>query len=142
MAGWHHRLDGREFEWTPGVGDGQGGLACCDSWGCKESDTTERLNWTELKVRLFSFIIFNHQNFNIYLYYNKGKLKRNENANRNFVNYWVASSGWNMVKFFFLLIFAMFFKFPTVCLSKFYNQSTINLLFKNVMSRQLIRKPW
>ena len=45
MAGWHHRLNGREFEWTPGVGDGQGGLACCDSWGRKESDTTERLNW-------------------------------------------------------------------------------------------------
>ena len=49
MAGWHQRLDGREFEWTPGVGDGQGGLACCDSWGHKESDTTEQLNWTELK---------------------------------------------------------------------------------------------
>ena len=47
MAGWHHRLDGREFEWTPGDGDGQGGLACCDSWGRKESDTTEWLNWTE-----------------------------------------------------------------------------------------------
>ena len=44
MAGWHHRLNGREFEWTPGVGDGQGGLACCDSWGRKESDMTERLN--------------------------------------------------------------------------------------------------
>ena len=48
MAGWHHRLDGHEFEWIPGVGDGQGGLACCDSWGRKESDTTEQLNWTEL----------------------------------------------------------------------------------------------
>ena len=48
MAGWHHRLDGRESEWTPGVGDGQWGLACCDSWGHKESDTPERLNWTEL----------------------------------------------------------------------------------------------
>ena len=48
MAGWHHWLDGHEFEWTPGVGDGQGGLACCDSWGCKESDMTEWLNWTEL----------------------------------------------------------------------------------------------
>ena len=47
MAGWHHRLDGRESEWTLGVGDGQGSLACCDSWGRKESDTTERLNWTE-----------------------------------------------------------------------------------------------
>ena len=42
------RLNGREFEWTPGVGDGQGGLACCYSCGCKESDVTEWLNWTEL----------------------------------------------------------------------------------------------
>ena len=48
MAGWHHRLSGHGFEWTLGVGDGQGGLACCNSWGCKESGTTERLNWTEL----------------------------------------------------------------------------------------------
>ena len=47
MAGWHHWLDGRESEWTPGVGDEQEGLACCDSWGRKESDTTEQLNWTE-----------------------------------------------------------------------------------------------
>jgi len=51
MAGWHHWLDGRESGWTPGDGDGQGGLACCDSWGCKELDTTERLNWlTELSA--------------------------------------------------------------------------------------------
>ena len=49
MAGWHHWLDGRESEWTPGVGDGQGGLACCNSWGRKESDRIERLNWTELR---------------------------------------------------------------------------------------------
>ena len=49
MAGWHHWLDGRESEWTPGDGDGQGGLACCDSWGRIELDTTERLNWIELK---------------------------------------------------------------------------------------------
>ena len=48
MAGWHHRLDGHGFKQTPGVGDGQGGLACCGSWGHKESDTTERLSWTEL----------------------------------------------------------------------------------------------
>ena len=47
MAGWHHRLDGHEFEYTLGVGDGQGGLACYDSWGRKESDMTERLNWTD-----------------------------------------------------------------------------------------------
>ena len=44
MAGWHHQLNGRESEWTPGVGDGQGGLAWCDSWVCKESDMTEWLN--------------------------------------------------------------------------------------------------
>ena len=48
MAGWHHWLDGDEFEWTLGVGDEQGGLACCDSWDLKEFDITERLNWTEL----------------------------------------------------------------------------------------------
>ena len=48
MAGWHHWLNGRESEWTPGVGDGQGGLACCDSWGRKESDMTERLSWCDL----------------------------------------------------------------------------------------------
>ena len=48
MAGWHHWLDGRESQWTPGVGDGQGGLACWDSWGRKESDTTERLIWSDL----------------------------------------------------------------------------------------------
>ena len=48
MTGWHHWLNGCESEQTPGVGDGQGGLACCDSWGRKESDMTERLNWTEL----------------------------------------------------------------------------------------------
>ena len=48
IAGWHHQLDGHEFEWTPGVGDGQGGLLCCDSWGFKELDMTEPLNWIEL----------------------------------------------------------------------------------------------
>ena len=48
MAGWHHWLNGHESEWTPGVGDGQGGLACCDSWGRKESDTIERLIWSDL----------------------------------------------------------------------------------------------
>ena len=49
MDGWHHQLDAHEFGWTQGVGDGQGGLVCCNSWGRKELDTTERLNWTELK---------------------------------------------------------------------------------------------
>ena len=44
MVGWHHRLHGHGFGWTPGVDDGQGGLVCCGSWGCKESDMTEQLN--------------------------------------------------------------------------------------------------
>ena len=52
MVGWHHRLNGHRFGWTLGVGDGQGGLACCDSWDCKELDMTEWLNGTELKVSL------------------------------------------------------------------------------------------
>ena len=52
MAGRHHWLDGHESEWTPRVGDGKGGLASCDSWGRKESDTTEWLNWTELILML------------------------------------------------------------------------------------------
>ena len=61
MVGWHHRLDGHEFEWTPGVDDGQGGLACCDSWGRKVGhDWATELNWqtnsnwaTELKTNIF-----------------------------------------------------------------------------------------
>ena len=52
MVGWHHWLNGHGFGWTLGAGDGQGGLACCGSWGCKESDTTERLNWTELNIQI------------------------------------------------------------------------------------------
>ena len=47
MVGWHHQLEGHEFEQTSGVGDGQGSLASCTPWGCKESDMTEWLNWTE-----------------------------------------------------------------------------------------------
>ena len=62
MAAWHHRLDGREFVWGLGVGDGQGGLACCDSWGCKESDTTERLNWTELDLFWKALSVISHLN--------------------------------------------------------------------------------
>jgi len=69
MAGWHHWLDGRESEWTLGDGDGQGSLACCDSSGCKESDTAERLNWTELNWML-TFIQFLH-----------GKQKKKKSSN-------------------------------------------------------------
>ena len=57
MAGWHHGFDGRESEWTPGVGGGQAGLACYDSWGHKKSDTTERLNWTEPIILLNLWIL-------------------------------------------------------------------------------------
>ena len=55
LVGWHHRLDGHGFGWTPGVGGGQAGLVCCDSWGHKESDTTEWLNWTEWLMILSIF---------------------------------------------------------------------------------------
>ena len=55
MVGWHHQLNGHEFEWTLGVGDGQGGLACCDSWGRKESDMAEQLNWTEAICTITTF---------------------------------------------------------------------------------------
>ena len=48
MVGWHHQVNGHGFGWTLGFGDGQGGLACCSLWGCKQSDTPEQLNWTEL----------------------------------------------------------------------------------------------
>ena len=53
MVGWHHWLNGHGFGWTPGIGDGQGSLACCSSWGLKESDMTEQLNWTELLLYFF-----------------------------------------------------------------------------------------
>ena len=57
MAGWHHWLHGRESGWTPGVGDGQGSRVCCSSWCHKEPDTTERLNWTELKLLLLWLLL-------------------------------------------------------------------------------------
>ena len=61
MVGWHHRLDGHGFGWTLGVGDGQGGLACCGSWSHKESDMSKCLNWTELMINYFflGFSFFN-----------------------------------------------------------------------------------
>ena len=57
MVGWHLRLNGHEFGWTPGVGDGQGGLACSGSWGRKELDTTELLNWNIYFLLYHSIII-------------------------------------------------------------------------------------
>ena len=58
MVGWHHRLNGHEFEQASGVGEGQGSLVCCSSWGFEESDTTEWLNWTELNLLIYLFHIF------------------------------------------------------------------------------------
>ena len=58
MVRWHHQLNEREIGWAPGVGDRQGGLVCCGSWGHKESDTTEWLNWTELYPIQQGFLFF------------------------------------------------------------------------------------
>ena len=71
MARWNHWLDERESEWTPGVGDGQGGLVCCDSWGRKESDTTEQLNWTEMNstTKVFKYNIKLLYKIEIMLYF-------------------------------------------------------------------------
>ena len=57
MVGWHHWLDGPESKQVLGVGDGQGGLVCCSSWGCKESDMTEQLNWTLILFFLFYLLV-------------------------------------------------------------------------------------
>ena len=57
MVGWHYRLNGREFEQPPGVGDGQGSLVCCSPWGCNEMDTTEQLNWTDVNFTQLDYIL-------------------------------------------------------------------------------------
>ena len=64
MAGWHHWLNGHEFGWTPGVGDGQGGLACCGPWGLKESDVTEQLNWLTEHLLRFVHLTVGVSHFN------------------------------------------------------------------------------
>ena len=62
MVGWHHRFNGYEFEQALGVGDGQGSLACCSPWGCKESDRTERLNWTDCPLCSTNWVTSNNRN--------------------------------------------------------------------------------
>ena len=64
MVGWHHRLDGHEFGWTPGVGDGQGGLACCGSWCRKESDTTEQLHFT-VKAFVYPVVMYGCESWTV-----------------------------------------------------------------------------
>ena len=71
MVGWHHRLNGQEFEQAPGVDDGQGSLACCSPWGRKELDTTERLNWTDA---FYSFTMFKVSTMNRNYFNNKIKV--------------------------------------------------------------------
>ena len=109
MAGWHHWLDGGEFEWTLGVGDGQRGLACCNSWGRKESDTTERLDWTELNnifkyylfIYLFTFGCCSIEEFDTYQLKILRQLKvilniqENINKNSNNKNGWTPSRLWS-----------------------------------------------
>ena len=70
MVGWHHQLDGHEFEQAPGSGDGQGGLMCCSPWGHKELDTTEQMNWADFlfKVRYFCDKLLNDENKLLKLY--------------------------------------------------------------------------
>ena len=74
MAGWHHWLDGRESGWTLGVGDGQGGRACHDSWGRKESDTTERLIWSDL---IWYHLVWMMRSRNVYFH---GQLSLNQKS--------------------------------------------------------------
>ena len=73
IVGWHHQLDGHGFGWALGVGNGQGGLACCSPWGCKESDMTEWLNWTEVcmlipKLLTYPSPVFPFSNHNFVFY--------------------------------------------------------------------------
>ena len=68
MVGWHHQLHGHEIDQAPGVGDGQESLACCSPWSCKDSDTTERLKWSELNcVEIYSL----HTSFDVSFYYER-----------------------------------------------------------------------
>ena len=91
MAGWHHRLNGHEFEWTLGDGEGQGGLACCDSWGRKESDVTERLNWTEL------IGVSNHHTYLKYTQYyvSTSSLIKMEIFRYTYIYKWMKGMGWS-----------------------------------------------
>ena len=104
MVRWHHWLSGHEFEQTLGVGDGQGSLKCCSPWGCKESDMTEPLNWTELNwcdnklywmrhcIHLFHFILL-LMNDGVELYHCKSSFTVDGNIN------WCSHYGvWSFLK--------------------------------------------
>ena len=87
MAGLHHQLDGHEFEWTPGVGDGQGSLACYDSWSCKELDMTE-LNWKIIEIlNIFSLHVKSDFNKMSFIYNNEFQ-KCSSNLHINICVFW------------------------------------------------------
>ena len=92
MAAWHHRVDGCEFEWTPGAGDGQGGLVCCDLWGRKESDTTERLNWTELKGIKHLGYSYNCKVWDYFKIMNGSIFLESSKEEHQTINLWVAKA--------------------------------------------------
>ena len=94
MVGWHHWLNEHEFGWTPGAGDGQGDLACCGSWGHKESDMTEQLNWTESIniIKLQNIKLIHRNPFHSYTVIKVRKRKKGNNpihhCNNNNKNTW------------------------------------------------------
>ena len=86
FTGWHHWLDGCESEWTLGVGDGQGDLACCDSWGRKELDMTERLIWSDLIWKMFKLVLEKAEEPEIKLPTSAGSWKKQESSRRTSIS--------------------------------------------------------
>ena len=136
MAGWHHQLNGCQFEWTPGVDDGQGGLACCDSWGLKESDMTERLNWTELNGLLkhtFSLLYNFHKftkDFTFYftIHYGNYGLFQNQMAIilQWTTHVWVYAQAWFPYVYISCILFlASFIVFAVIAVSSVWGVSYI-----------------
>ena len=93
MVGCYHWHNGHGFGWAPGVGGGQGGLACCDSWDHKESDTTERLIWTELNNQYFwAFREIDIQNIGVEAKYFYHSEKKWQDRNFDILSYWFKST--------------------------------------------------
>ena len=93
MVGWHHQLNGHEFEWTPGVGDGQGGLVCCSSRGCRVG-RTEWLNWTELKIFNYALSSFNKRENEASQFQAKAsqaKMRQDKDCGEPETDYWLYS---------------------------------------------------
>ena len=113
MAGWHHWLNGRGSGWTPGVGDGQGGLACCDSWGRRvRLDWATELNWTEVSVMKTTKVIIirpRHLKDMLNLCQRKGRTKTvTKKLHAMFKTYKRLNTGNNYIRPFCFLIFKFF----------------------------------